>query len=106
MPRCPPAPVRIPPRRHGKPLDLKHKKPEGIATLHDEISRYGVKWPDLKPLVEWLPTSYQFKKGHRLHIALAGADNDHFQNLDGPAPTWEVMHTPDRPSHIELPIVR
>ncbi len=56
-------------------------------------------------LVELLPTSYQFKKGHRIRIALAGADNDHFQNLDGPAPTWEVWHTPDRPSHIELPVV-
>ena len=57
-------------------------------------------------LVELLPTSYQFKKGHRIRIALAGADKDHFQNLDGPAPTWEVWHTPDRPSHIELPVVR
>ncbi len=57
-------------------------------------------------LVELLPTSYQFKKGHRIRIALAGADQDHFQNLDGPAPTWEVWHTPDRPSHVELPVVR
>ncbi|MEO8325212.1 MAG: CocE/NonD family hydrolase [Nitrospirota bacterium] len=56
--------------------------------------------------VALLPTSYQFKKGHRIRIALAGADKDHFQNLDGPAPTWEVWHTPDRPSHIELPVVR
>jgi hypothetical protein len=56
-------------------------------------------------LVELLPTSYQFKQGHRIRIALAGADKDHFQPLDGPAPTWEVWHTPDRPSHVELPIV-
>nr|MBA3968045.1 serine esterase [Nitrospirales bacterium] len=56
--------------------------------------------------VALLPTSYQFKKGHRIRIALAGADKDHFQALDGPAPTWEVWHTPDRPSHIELPVVR
>ncbi|MDR4459920.1 MAG: CocE/NonD family hydrolase [Nitrospirales bacterium] len=53
-----------------------------------------------------LPTSYQFKKGHRIRIALAGADKDHFQNLDGPAPTWEVWHTANRPSHVELPVVR
>jgi len=57
-------------------------------------------------LVELLPTSYQFKQGHRIRIALAGADTDHFQNLDGPPPTWEVWHTPNRPSHIQLPIVR
>jgi putative CocE/NonD family hydrolase len=56
--------------------------------------------------VELLPTSYQFKQGHRIRIALAGADKDHFQALDGPAPMWEVWHTPDRPSHVELPVVR
>ena len=50
-------------------------------------------------IVELLPTSYQFKQGHRIRIALAGADKDHFQALDGPAPTWEVWHTPNRPSH-------
>jgi len=55
--------------------------------------------------VELLPTSYQFKQGHRIRIALAGADKDHFQALDGPAPIWEVWHTPNRPSHIDLPIV-
>jgi uncharacterized protein len=57
-------------------------------------------------LVELLPTSYQFKKGHRIRIALAGADKDHFQNLEGPEATWEIWHSPDRPSHIELPVVR
>jgi putative CocE/NonD family hydrolase len=57
-------------------------------------------------LVELLPTSYQFKQGHRIRIALAGADIDHFQALDGPAPTWEVWHTANRPSHVELPVVR
>jgi len=56
-------------------------------------------------LVELLPTSYQFKQGHRIRIALAGADNDHFQNLDSPPPTWEVWHTSNRPSHVELPVV-
>jgi predicted acyl esterase len=57
-------------------------------------------------IVELLPTSYQFKEGHRIRIALSGADKDHFQLLDGPASTWEVWHTPDRPSHVELPVVQ
>jgi predicted acyl esterase len=56
-------------------------------------------------LVELLPTSYHFKQGHRIRIALAGADKDHFQLLAGPAPTWEVWRTPYHPSHIDLPIV-
>ena len=52
------------------------------------------------------PTSYQFKQGHRLRLALAGADQDHFQILDGPPSVWEVWHTPERPSYLVLPVVR
>jgi len=55
--------------------------------------------------LDLLPVSYQFKKGHRVRVALAGADQDHFQLLDGPPPTWKIWHTPNRPSHIELPVV-
>jgi putative CocE/NonD family hydrolase len=55
--------------------------------------------------LDLLPVSYQFKKGHRIRVALAGADKDHFQLLDGPPPTWKIWHTPNRPSHIELPVV-
>ena len=52
-----------------------------------------------------LPVSYQFKKGHRIRLALAGVDKDHFQILDGPPPTWKIWHTPNRPSHITLPVI-
>ena len=55
--------------------------------------------------LDLLPISYQFKKGHRVRVALAGADKDHFQLLEGPPPTWQIWHTPDQPSHIELPVV-
>lgn len=55
--------------------------------------------------IDLLPTSYQFKQGHRIRVALAGADKDHFQELDGPAPMWEVWHSPARLSRIELPVI-
>ena len=55
--------------------------------------------------LDLLPVSYEFKKGHRIRVALAGADKDHFQLLDGPSPTWQIWHTSDQPSHIELPVV-
>ncbi len=55
--------------------------------------------------LDLLPVSYQFKKGHRIRLALAGADKDHFQFLDGPTPTWKIWHESDRPSHITLPII-
>ena len=54
--------------------------------------------------LDLLPVSYQFKKGHRIRVALAGADKDHFQLLDGPPPTWQIWHTSHRPSHIALPV--
>ena len=42
---------------------------------------------EVTPLtLDLLPVSYQFKKGHRIRIALAGADKDHFQLLDAPPP--------------------
>jgi len=55
--------------------------------------------------LDLLPVSYLFKKGHRIRVALAGADKDHFQLLDNPAPTWQIWHTLKRPSHIDLPVV-
>ena len=55
--------------------------------------------------LDLLPISYQFKQGHRIRVALAGADKDHFQLLDDPSPTWQIWHTPDQPSHITLPVV-
>ncbi|MGD9852555.1 MAG: CocE/NonD family hydrolase [Nitrospirales bacterium] len=55
--------------------------------------------------LDLLPTSYQFKQGHRIRVALAGADIDHFQSLDGQTSVWEVWHTTDRPSRIDLPVV-
>ncbi len=56
--------------------------------------------------IDLLPISYQFKKGHRIRVALAGADKDHFQLLDSHAPTWKIWHTPNHPSHITLPVVQ
>ena len=55
--------------------------------------------------LDLLPVSYQFKKGHRIRIALAGADKDHFQLLEKPTPTWKIWHSPNRPSHITLPVI-
>ncbi|HNP31326.1 MAG TPA: CocE/NonD family hydrolase C-terminal non-catalytic domain-containing protein, partial [Nitrospirales bacterium] len=49
-----------------------------------------------------LPTSYQFKKGHRIRIALTGADKDHFQNLDGPAHTRSAIPHPTTRSSLRV----
>jgi len=53
-----------------------------------------------------LPTSYLFKKGHRIRIALAGADKDHFLVLpSGTAPTVRLARDQQRASAVLLPVV-
>lgn len=52
-----------------------------------------------------LPTSYLFRAGHSIRIALAGADADHFSPVpDGAPPTWEVSRSRAHPSHVMLPV--
>jgi len=51
-----------------------------------------------------LPTSWRFKAGSRIRLALAGADGDHYvQTPHGRPPVLTVRHGADHPSAIELP---
>ena len=52
-----------------------------------------------------LPTSYLFKKGHAIRIALAGADKDHFHPPYFPPPTVTYYRETAHASHVTLPIV-
>jgi len=52
-----------------------------------------------------LPTSYLFQRGHRIRLAIAGADASHFALLPGGAPTVSVHRSRLRASRIELPVV-
>jgi predicted acyl esterase len=54
---------------------------------------------------ELLPTSYLFKRGHSIRLALAGADKDHFVVLPGPAPNWRVYRDSAHASCISLPVI-
>ena len=52
------------------------------------------------------PVSVQFKKGHRIRIALAGADKDTFGRIPSEGGvTWKVSRTGGAPSYVDLPIV-
>ncbi len=70
---------------------------------------------DAEPLVpggpaeltfDLLPISYLFRSGHRIRLAVGGADADHFANPPGPSPTIRVHRSAARPSHLVLPVVR
>ncbi len=53
-----------------------------------------------------LPTSYQFKQGHRIRLSIAGADKDHFALLPGENPTFTIHRSNPYPSHLDLPVIR
>ena len=55
---------------------------------------------------ELLPTSYLFRQGHRIRIAIAAADRDHFPCIpDGRPPLLTFFRNAERPSRVSLPIV-
>jgi len=52
-----------------------------------------------------LPTSYQFKQGHQIRLAIAGVDKDHFSVLSGKNPTFTIYRSSSYPTHLVLPVV-
>jgi hypothetical protein len=52
-----------------------------------------------------LPISYLFKKGHRVRIAIAGADADQFRNMTKDEPQYTIHRSFVHPSRVELPVV-
>jgi len=72
------------------------KRKDALPFLDGEIAelRFGL-----------LPTSYLFKKGHSIRIAIAGADKDHFIVPSVPPPTWRVYRDQPYSSRIELPVM-
>jgi putative CocE/NonD family hydrolase len=55
-------------------------------------------------LIPLLPTSYLFKPGHAIRIAVAGADRGHFAPVLQNPPTIELHRSAAHPSRIELPL--
>jgi uncharacterized protein len=52
-----------------------------------------------------LPTSYLFKRGHSIRVALAGADKDHFALPDGPPPVLRFYRESTHASQVDLPVM-
>jgi putative CocE/NonD family hydrolase len=52
------------------------------------------------------PTSVLFRRGHRIRVAIAGADADTFARIPAEeSPLWIVERGPSRASHIMLPVI-
>jgi putative CocE/NonD family hydrolase len=88
------------------------KPPFTDVVPYRSFKRADAASPPLKPgevfemAFDLLPTSYLFKRGHRIRVAIAGADKDHFAILPGNAPTLQIYRDAARASHIDLPIVK
>ncbi len=57
-------------------------------------------------VIDLLPISHLFLRGHRIRIALAGADRDHCEPLPGDPPTLKVYRGGSQASRVDLPVVR
>jgi hypothetical protein len=96
-----------------------------LRALHRRVSADAAPYPhvvpyrsfrraDALPLVphevaeltfDLLPIAYRFEAGHRIGLALAGADCDHFEPVSGGPPSFTVHHGPMWPSRLVLPMV-
>lgn len=58
-----------------------------------------------KLVFDLYPTSYRFRKGHSIRLALAGADAHHFASPPGRAPEVRYHRNTSHPSHVILPVM-
>jgi len=92
---------------HRKIVDSPKYYPKGIPyrtfTRQNALPLIPDKIAELT--FDLLPTSYQFKQGHRIRLAIAGADKDHFTILPGENPVLTIYRSTPYPSHLVLPVV-
>jgi len=96
-------------------LGAVHRKLSTAAPAYRDVVPYhSFTRADAMPLVpsevaelvfDLLPTSYLFRPGHSLRVAVAGADVAHFAALSGDPPTVQVHRGGAHASHIDLPVI-
>ena len=97
-------------------LRALHRRPIVDPTVATGQPTHSFARADAEPLVpgelaeiaiQLWPTSVLFRKGHRIRIALAGADDGTFERfpVDGDV-SWQVSRGAEAPSFLELPVVR
>jgi predicted acyl esterase len=97
-------------------LRLLHRKvSEEVPPFVTPGPYHSYKEADAQPMVpgemaevtfSLLPTSVLFRRGHRIRIALGGADADTFARIPAEGePVWTVERSPARASRIVLPVI-
>jgi uncharacterized protein len=94
-------------------LRALHRRTRGsraVGGIPERSFRRGDAWPlpagEVGELsFELLPISWRFERGHRVRLAIAGADADHFARATRGS-TLRVHRSRRFPSRVELPVVR
>ena len=88
-----------------------HEEPSGrhpavpFRTYRHEDAQELVPGEVTKLVFDLLPISYLFLKGHRIGLALTGADKDHFPMLPETPPTITFYRGGTRASRLILPVI-
>jgi predicted acyl esterase len=94
---------------------LHRKISEDPQPYSNVVPYHSFKRKDGKPLkpgkvtelvFDLLPTSYLFKKGHSIRIALASADKDHFAPSAFAPPVLKYYRDQEHSSHVTLPVIK
>jgi putative CocE/NonD family hydrolase len=88
--------VEEPPYKLAGPYhSFKHN--DGMSLVPGEVAEL---------VFDLLPTSYLFRKGHSVRVAIAGADKDHFALMETtPPPTLKFYRDSRHASAIALPVI-
>lgn len=95
-------------------LKAGHRKLSQDTLYKDVVPVRTYTKADYKPLVpgkvhelyfDLFPTSYVFKKGHKIGLCISGADKSHFEVFLPKDPLIKIHYGSKYPSCIELPIV-
>lgn len=105
---------RVAPVTEGQLRALHRQVADAPAPYRQTVPYRTFKRNDARPLksgeiatliFDLIPTSHLFRPGHRIRLALAGADASHFAVLPGTPPTFGVHRSRLRASRIDLPVV-
>ncbi|WP_231737337.1 CocE/NonD family hydrolase [Mycobacterium sp. IS-1742] len=105
---------RVAPVTEGQLRALHRQLSDAPAPYRQAVPYRTFKRADARPLepgevaeltFDLIPTSHLFRPGHRIRVAIAGADASHFATLPGSPPTFGVHRSRLCASRLDLPVV-
>jgi hypothetical protein len=96
-------------------LDLTNRRTADVPFYKDAVVQHSFRSEDARPMqpgvaerieIALLPTSFRFRKGHRIRVSFAGADRGNFQQVKGPMPNYRFILETEDPARLILPVER